>query len=67
MTMDDPGFTKINIIYLLFSTKTEDSQLRNELINDVRVELSELMTLKIYFAILRYNIMFTLSTIPHTM
>ena len=47
------------MIYLKFSANTEDSQLRNVLINDVTVILLELITLKIYFAILRSNIMFT--------
>ena len=43
------------ILYLKFSEKTEDSQLRNELINDVKDILFELITLKMYFAIRRSN------------
>ena len=41
------GMLYLYIIYLSFSAMTEDSQLRNELINDVTVVLSELITLKI--------------------
>ena len=43
------------MIYLYISANTEDSQLRNVLINDVTVIVLELITLKIYLAILRSN------------
>ena len=46
------GMLYLYMIYLKFSANTEDSQLRNVLINDVTVILLELITLKIYFVVI---------------